>query len=287
MNPALTAVIASALIGAGILAAILGFIPAPVPDSAPKRTRQTRTLKRKRSTLIKLAVGAGIGLAAGVVTGWVILIIVVPAAILGVPWLLGSGNSHTDIKRLDALDEWARSLAGVLGAGVSLEQAIISTQGSTAEAIQPQVNALIARLKSRMSTEDALRRFAADLDDTTADKMVCALIMGAQRRNVGLAPILEDLAESVAEDVASRRLIQAERAKQDSVVRYTTLITVVVFAGFLLLGGTYVAPYGTTAGQPVLAVLLGFYVAVLVWFRKLNRTQPLPRLLDQPTGDPS
>lgn len=284
MNPTLTAVIAAALIGTGILLAILGFLPTPAPTSAPKRPHRR---SMKRATLIKIVVGGVIGLIAAVITGWIILIAVVPVAIFAVPYLLGSGNGHTDIKRLDALDEWSRSLAGVLGAGVSLEQAMIATQGSTAAPIQPQVNALVARLKSRMSTEEALRRFATDLDDTTADKMVCALIMGAQRRNVGLAPILEDLAESVAEDVASRRLIQAERAKQDSVVRYTTWITVVVFAGFLLLGGAYVAPYGTPIGQPVLALLLGIYIAVLVWFRKLNRTQPLPRLLSDPAGAPS
>lgn len=284
MNPTLTAIIAAALIGTGIAVAILGFLPAPERTSAPKRTRRSSV---KRATVIRIVAGAVIGLIAAVITGWVILIALVPVAIFAVPYLLGSGNSHTDIKRLDALDEWSRSLAGVLGAGVSLEQAMIATQGSTAAPIQPQVNALVARLKSRMSTEDALRRFATDLDDTTADKMVCALIMGAQRRNVGLAPILEDLAESVAEDVASRRLIQAERAKQDSVVRYTTLITVVVFVGFLLLGGAYVAPYGTPIGQPILALLLGIYIAVLFWFRKLNRTPPLPRLLSDAAGAPS
>ncbi len=282
MNITLVAVLAAALIGTGILLAILGFIPAPAPSSAPKRIRSGRILKR--STLIKLIVGAVVGLAAGLVTGWVILIFLVPAALVGLPYLLGS-EGREDITRLDALDEWARSLAGVLGAGVSLEQAIIATQGSTAAAIQPQVDTLVARLKSRMTTENALRRFAHDLDDTTADKMVCALIMGAQRRNVGLAPILEDLAESVAEDVSARALIQAERAKQDSVVRYTTLITVVVFAGFLLMGGAYVAPYGTAVGQPVLALLLSLYVAVLVWLRRLNRAEPLPRLLEQPKGE--
>lgn len=285
MNSTLVAVLAAALVGTGILVAILGFMPAPSRDSAPQRTRSRKTLKR--STWIKLAAGVVIGLAAGLLTGWVILIVVVPVAFVGLPYLLSSGSGRSDIKRLDALDEWARSLAGVLGAGVSLEQAIIATQGSTAAAIQPQVNSLVSRLKSRMTTEDALRRFAHDLEDTTADKMVCALIMGAQRRNVGLAPILQDLAESVAEDVAARALIQAERAKQDTVVRYTTLITVGVFAGFLLLGGAYVAPYNSAVGQPVLALLLGAYVGVLFWLRRMNRSEPLPRLLEQQTGDRS
>jgi len=56
---------------------------------------------------------------------------------------------------------------------------------------------------------------------------------------------------------------------------------VVVFGGFLLLGGAYVSPYGTPLGQPILALLLACYVGVLVWLRKMNRAEPLPRLLER------
>ena len=282
MSPAMIATVAAALIGTGIALAVLGFMPVPEATSKPRRTHATGTGTRvSRATWIKLGVGAVIGLVAGLLTGWVILIVVVPAALVGLPYLLGSGADQAGIKRLDALEEWTRSLSGVLGAGVSLEQAIVASQASAPAAIQTQVNTLVARLRSRMSSEEALRRFAQDLGDTTADKIVCALILGARRRNIGLTRILEDLAESVAEDVAARRMVQAERARQTTTVRYVTLITVVVFGGFLLLGGAYVAPYGTPLGQPILALLLGCYVGVLVWLRKMNRAEPLPRLLER------
>ncbi|WP_331716063.1 type II secretion system F family protein [Tessaracoccus coleopterorum] len=218
---------------------------------------------------------------AALLTGWVVLVAMVPAAIVGVPYLLGSGSDVAGIKQLDALEEWTRSLSGVLGAGVSLEQAIVVSQASAPAAIEQQINNLAARLRSRMSSEEALRRFADELEDTTADKIVATLILGARRRNVGLTRILEDLAESVAEDVSARRMVQAERARQTTTVRYVTLITVVFFGGFLLLGGAYVAPYGTALGQPILAVLLAAYVGVLVWLRKMNRAEPLPRLLEK------
>ena len=280
MSPAMIATVAAALIGTGIALAVLGFTPVPEATSKPRRTHATGT-RVSRATWIKLGVGAVIGLVAGLLTGWVILIVVVPAALVGLPYLLGSGADQAGIKRLDALEEWTRSLSGVLGAGVSLEQAIVASQASAPAAIQGQVNTLVARLRSRMSSEEALRRFAQDLGDTTADKIVCALILGARRRNIGLTRILEDLAESVAEDVAARRMVQAERARQTTTVRYVTLITVVVFGGFLLLGGAYVAPYGTPLGQPILALLLACYVGVLVWLRKMNRAEPLPRLLER------
>lgn len=280
MNPAVIAVVAAALVGVGIVVAVLGFMPVAESTSKPQRTNG-HAQKISRATRIKLGIGALLGLAAGLVTGWVILTLLVPAAIVGLPYLLGAGSDLSGIKKLDALEEWTRSLSGVLGAGVSLEQAIATSQASAPAAIQTEVNALVARLRSRMSSEEALRRFADDLGDTTADKIVCALILGARRRNIGLTQILEDLAESVAEDVSSRRMVQAERTRQTTTVRYVTLITVVVFGGFLLFGGSYVAPYGTTVGQPILAVLLAAYVGVLVWLRRMNRAEPLPRLLER------
>ena len=280
MNPATIAVISAVLIGVGIVTAVMGFMPAAIPVSRPRHTNGNRP-KITRATWIKIGVGSVIGLVAALLTGWVVLVAMVPAAIVGVPYLLGSGSDVAGIKQLDAFEEWTRSLSGVLGAGVSLEQAIVVSQASAPAAIEQQINNLAARLRSRMSSEEALRRFADELEDTTADKIVATLILGARRRNVGLTRILEDLAESVADDVSARRMVQAERARQTTTVRYVTLITVVFFGGFLLLGGAYVAPYGTALGQPILAVLLAAYVGVLVWLRKMNRAEPLPRLLEK------
>ena len=280
MNPALIAVMAAALIGVGIAVGVLGFLPKNESVSKPRRSNGNAQ-KISRATWIKLGVGAVIGLVAGLLTGWVLLIVLIPATIVGLPYLLGDGNDAAGIKRLDALEEWTRSLSGVLGAGVSLEQSIVTSQASAPAAIQSQVNALGARLRSRMGSEEALRRFADDLGDTTADKIVCALILGAQRRNIGLTHILEDLAESVAEDVSSRRMVQAERARQTTVIRWVTLVTVVFFGGILLMGGDYVAPYGTPLGQLILAFLLTAYTGVLVWLRKSNKAEPLPRLLEK------
>lgn len=276
MNPALMATLGAALIGSGILVGIAGFYPS-APTERPIRPRRPRM---HRATQIKLIAGLAGGVAAAAVTGWIVLIPLAPAAVIGIPYVLSKGGGD-DIKRLDALDEWTRSLSGVLGAGSSLEQAIIATRSTAPELLRDQVDALVARLRSRMSTEQALRLFADEIGDTTADKIAMALILGARRRNVGLVAILEDLAESVGEDVAARRLVQAERAKQTTTVRWITLITLLVFGGFLLLGGAYVAPYGTPIGQPVLAVLLTIYAAVLVWLRRMNRSEPLPRLLGE------
>src|SRR5699024_10532728 len=64
----------------------------------------------------------GVGLALGVVvtalTGWVVALVVLPLAAVGLPVLLTAPPSGTSIAKLEALVEWTRALAGVLTLGV-------------------------------------------------------------------------------------------------------------------------------------------------------------------------
>ena len=170
-------------------------------------------------------------------TGWLVAVLVVPAAAAGLPVLLSAPPASAKIDRLEAMEEWTRSLSGVLTAGVGLEQALIATLRSTPDPIRPEVTRLASRLRARWSTEDALRAFADDLDDATGDVVAANLILGARRRGAGLASVLDALAESVAADVRARREIEADRAKPRATARWVTLITVSVLA-FLALTGT-------------------------------------------------
>ena len=177
---------------------------------------------------------------------------IVPAAALGLPYLLSAPPAAERIRRVEAMEEWTRSLAGVLGAGIGIEQALTATLRSTPEAIKPEVTTLVARLRARWDTETALRAFADDLDDVTGDLVAANLILAARRRNRSLASVLQGVAESVAEDVASRRRIEAGRAKPRGSARLVTLFSLGVML-ILAFTGDYVAPYGTPVGQVVLA----------------------------------
>ncbi len=284
---ALIPALGAALVVAGLIGVVVGLHPAPEKPTAPasgliggKPSRLVAGFAGlSRRTRILLGGGLAIGVLIALVTGWLIAIVLVPAAMVGLPILLTPPASTSRIEVLEALEEWTRSLSGVLTIGAGLEQALIATVGSTPEPIAPQVGRLVARLRvARWGTEDALRAFADDLDDATGDLVAANLILGARRRGAGLSSVLEGLAESVAADVRARRAIEADRAKPRSTARWVTLITIGVLL-ILALTGTYIEPYRSAAGQLILAVLLSAYAAALVWMRTMATGKALPRFI--------
>jgi tight adherence protein B len=279
MNPLIPAV-AGALVVAGLLGTVIGLRRAPVTPAAAKRAfaPSARLAVLSGRTRILLAAGTLAGVTVALLTGWLIAILVVPAAIAGLPVLLSAPPSASKIGRLEAMEEWTRSLAGILSAGVGIEQALIATLRSTPEPIRPEVTRLASRLRARWSSEDALRAFADELDDATGDLIAGNLILGARRRGAGVASVLEALAESVAADVRARREIESDRAKPRTTARWVTIITVSVL-GVLALSGEYVKPYGSPLGQLLLAALLSLYVATLLWMRRMAIGASLPRFI--------
>jgi Flp pilus assembly protein TadB len=224
--------------------------------------------------------GLGLGILGWVVTGWVLALVIAPAATLGLPILLAAPPAATRTNRLEAMEEWTRSLAGVLTVGIGLEQALVATLRSTPAPINSEVTRLVSRLRARWDTETALRAFADELDDATGDLMAANLILAARRRGAGLSSVLEGLAESVAADVRARRQVEADRAKPRSTARWVTAISASVVI-VLALSGSYVKPYGSPIGQVIVVVLLAAYVATLVWMRRMATGKPLPRFLDR------
>lgn len=271
MVPAL----AGALIVSGLLALAIGLRRTPLTPKAPRRAR--RTISHR--TRILLAFGVAAGVLGWLVTGWVLALLLGPVAAVGLPILLTAPDAADRIVRLEAMEEWTRSLAGVLTVGVGLEQALVATLRSTPAPIAGEVNQLVSRLRARWVTEDALRAFADELDDSTGDLIAANLILGARRRGAGLASVLEGLAESVSADVRSRRQVEADRAKPRATARWVTLISASALL-VLAVSGDYVEPYGSPVGQVILVVLLSAYVGTLVWMQRMAIGKPLPRFLD-------
>jgi Flp pilus assembly protein TadB len=275
--------LAGALIVAGLLGVAIGLRPSQRPTARFQSTALQRMPAMSRRTRMLVLAGLGVGVLAWLITGWPLALLAGPVAVVGLPMLLSSSSATARIERLEAMEEWTRSLSGVLTVGVGLEQALVATLRSTPAPIVPEVTRLVARLRARWVTEDALRAFADELDDATGDLVAANLILGARRRGGGLASVLEGLAESVAADVRARREVEADRAKPRATARWVTLISA-SFLIVLALSGTYVEPYESPLGQVILVGLLSAYVATLVWMKRMAIGRALPRFLATERG---
>jgi tight adherence protein B len=273
--------LAGLIVSAGVLTFIAGFSP------RPERAERSRSLTWRRRPVKgpwdrwRWAIAGTSGLLVWLLSGWPIPGVIVGTTIVGLPVLLSTSRvAALGIARVEAVEEWTRRLSDILVAGVGLEQAITTSLRSVPEAIRTEVAALAARLSARWPTETALRAFADHLGDATGDLVVASLILGHRRRGPGLARALTAVADSVAEEVAMRRRVEAERARPRATARAVTLITLgVVAVG--ALNQTYLAPYGTPLGQLVLLAVTAMFVGSLTWMRALTLSAPQPRLLSR------
>ncbi|MFC5201349.1 type II secretion system F family protein [Streptomyces kaempferi] len=278
------------LSGMTLVAGLLGVVAGVVGTTAPRRVslrwrwqaRRNRTapsedvrLRRRTLAAAAVVVFVAVWLVSGNFVGGALL----GAAVVGVPWLISPAQlAQERIGALEGLSEWTQRLAGLLRLGMGLEQAMITSRQGAPEELTGQITNLSDRLRLGWRPQEALRAFADELDDVTADKVVAALILSVNDRGPGLAQALEDLAGTVREEVAKKRAIEADRAKPRTTVRWMTIITVgVVVAGFFV--PSYTSPYSTLLGQLVLAFLTAGFVGVLALMRQLGNFRRIPRFL--------
>jgi Flp pilus assembly protein TadB len=206
------------------------------------------------------------------VTGWVLPSLVSGAA----TWVISGGYLRSGtpaavtLARLDALATWVESIRDLLLAGEQTLGAVAASSRSCPGAIRPPVRRLAAAL-GRRDAEEALRRFAAEVDDPVADLVAVGLLI-AIRRGARTAAVLGALAEQTRFLAERRRLVEAERAPARREVRILTGLMSALFAAVLLAGRTTLLDaYDTPTGQVVLVV------AILSFAGLVARTQTLSR----------
>ena len=279
MTTTLLAAAAGILVPAGVIICVLGIRRAETRTHAARRGRLSTWRSYVASRRPRLLVALAIGVLVWAVFSWPVAGLLAAATVIGLPGLLGAGaKEQRRIDRIEAIEEWTRRLSDVLVAGAGLEQAVTTSVATAPEAIRPEVSALGARLAARWPAEQALHAFADDMDDASADLVVSALVLAARRRGPGLSRVLVSVADSVAEDVAAQRRVEAERAKPRATAKAVTLITLAVVA-IGSLNTTYVAPYRSALGQMVLAAVAVGFAACLTWIHRLTISPTEPRFL--------
>lgn len=269
----LTAALATVLV---VTFALIGYGLTGTP--APKTHRRaTRPAGGWQVWRWPAAIGAG--LLAWAVTGWPVTAPAAALLVWAAPALLSAtGRAKTGIDRADAVGDWTRRLSDVLLLGTGLEQALIGSARTAPAAIAAQVQALAGRLQAHWPVEAALRAMADEIDDPTADTVLAALVLATRRRGPGLAKALAGLADATAEEVATRRRIDADRARPRATARAVTVITVGVIV-VALVNTDYFAPYATPLGQLLFAGVTAGFAACLWWMHALTRPASRARQL--------
>jgi tight adherence protein B len=271
------------LIGVGVMLVLGGLVTLIAMllgvQAGSKRGGRNRTRARYEFRPIH-AVAVVAGLGALLLTRWVAVGLGVTAAILLVPPLLAKADAERRIARLEALGSWTRRLADLLvsGAASSLEAALVKSATVAPTAIAAEVGALAARIGPQ-GIRAALLGFAQDLADPVSDEVAMSLILQQRHGGRGLAAVLGDLAAHVEDQVRMRREVEADRAKPRSNVRTLVLLILGLSAGLIVFDRTYLAPYGSAAGQLALAGVVALFVLAFVWLRRMIRQLPGERLL--------
>ncbi|MFE5327259.1 type II secretion system F family protein [Embleya sp. NPDC056575] len=280
---ALWAGVCTAVVTAGLVLLWWGWrgtdVDAPPRPGRTRRVRPPLSPAAVRARNVRRVVAAVAGVAAWLVTGWLVAVVLVPVAVLGWPWLMAPTRAdYTGIDRLDALAEWTRRLADLVELGAGLENAILTSRGTCPAPIEAEVGDLVSRLQAQWRPADALYRFADAFRDATADKIAAALILRADDRGPGLAVALRDFATTVREEVRQRRSIEADRASARATVRWITYLTVAM-GGLMAFNRDYAKPYASAIGQTSLIVLMACFTGVLLWMRSVTAYKPAPRIL--------
>jgi tight adherence protein B len=241
---------------------------------ATRRPPGSRGRQRDLILLLSVIIGCVIAM----LTGWLILIAVLPLLALGLPYLLILPKPR-DVELLEALDRWVRSLAATLATGKSITDAIRISRRTAPPLLADEINLLVTRLNNRWETRDALMRFADAIDSPDADGVVAALILASSRGGNGASVTLQALADSIQAQLKGRRAIEVERSKPYVVVRQVTVISLSTLVLVFLLSPDFFAPYRTPLGQTLLSLLLIIYMASLLLMRRKARQPDRPRIL--------
>jgi tight adherence protein B len=268
--------------GGALFLAVLALygLPAGRPGSGPGRlARLRRDVLSPRG-----AVAVVIGILVLAATRWVVA--GVGVGLLAYSWrsISGARSERQAVARLEGLATWTESLRDTIAGAVGLEQAIPSSTRIAAPAIREPLLRLVDRLHTRVPMPDALRLFASDLDDSSADLIIAALIINSRLRGPGLRDLLGALSRSVREELDMRRKVSAERRSTRRSVQIVVLVSVGMALGLAFIDRAFLAPYSSPFGQVVLALIAGLYGLGIWWLRRLAKFESPQRLLGAAGG---
>ncbi len=235
--------------------------------SEDRKVAVSRVLAQSKRELPLWLIAAGSGVLAALLTGWPVAAPIVALGVFGLPKLFGRSSASVSIVRVEAIAAWTEMLQATLAASAGLSQAIVATAPLSPLAIRGATMRLAGRLTAGMHPGDALLLLADELEDPSADRVICALQLAVSARAQKLGDLLMALSDSTRDEVALRLRIETSRAAVRSGVRTVLVFSIAFAIGLALLAHTYLEPFGSPTGQLVLMVVglcYGFGLTLMV-----------------------
>jgi tight adherence protein B len=281
---AATAGILGALAGLGVILIVAGLRRTAAPERSPRlsqlagRIRQEATTSRVAGTLVTAAVVAA-------VTRWPSGTVLAGLAAWFLPRALGPDREHARaLERIEAIATFTEMLRDTISAAAGLEQAILAAEPVAPAPVREHVVLLAARIRRGQRLPAALRAFAAETADPTADLVVAALLLAAEQQARDLAQLLGSLADSARQHAVMRMRVAAGRARVRTAARIIIAVTMLLVIGLLAWSRAFLQPYGTPAGQLMLLVVGACFAAGFWWLHRISVMGSDPRLLTNLVG---
>jgi len=198
-----------------------------------------------------------------VVTGWAVVAGSVALLVAAIP---GIGRPYIQTRNeqelVDGIATWTEQLRDTLAGAHGLEQAIVATSVHAPLVLQTQVKKLASYI-GYGSLEDGLRRFGDELNNSTADFVVAALVTASQHQARDLGMLLTQIAQCARDESKMRSRVWVGRARTRSAVKIIATVIALFVLGLFLFNRPYLQPYSSIQGQVVLSGILGVFAVSL------------------------
>ena len=270
------------MIGFAVVLAVAGLLLVAGLFVAAGKIELPRPAARRHFDLHakKALLSLALALVVGLLTHMVVAALAAAVIPYLVPALRLKNPQAGAMARLEALVCWTEALRDALRTS-GLEDALRRVSQTASAAIGREMRHLVHNLdpKVGMSTGNALRVLADDLDDPSADAIIAPLVLAVEQQAKGLVDLLSALARAGRGELTMRGRIEAQRSPMYLQVRIVVWFSLCLFAALMLVARGYMSPFTTAFGEVVLALAIGAYASGLYIMLRLIRERPEPRLL--------
>jgi hypothetical protein len=257
--------LATVALGAGIGSGITLIMVAWRAEHLPSR-RARSAPPRWRPALAAL----GCGLLTHALTGWPVLGVLTAVGAVALPRAMSGARRRAATERSEAVARWVEMLRDTMAGAAGLEEAITVTAHHPPPPLRSAIEHLATRLQHQ-PLPAAMRGFAAEVGDPSADLLAAALITASTNETRDLGRLLGALADTTRAQVHMRRSIDAGRAHVRSATRLVLAVTLVFVVALFAFSRDYLAPYSTVEGQLWLAIVGVAFFAALALLVRLDR----------------